>query len=99
MDFYKIKTRSPKRGVTEVYPDFINCRSHDLMVRGGAFYAIWDEKNGLWSTDEYLVPEIIDNDIRAKVEELEGSTDSIVKGLYLSSSGENFPMFVPIISN
>ena len=55
------------------------------MVRGGAFYAIWDEKNGLWSTDEYLVPEIIDNDIRAKVEELEGSTDSIVKGLYLSS--------------
>ena len=85
MDFYKIKTRNPKKGTTEVYPDFINCRSHDLMVRGGSFYAIWDEKNGLWSTDEYLVPEIVDKDIRAKVDEVKASTDGIVKGMYLSN--------------
>ena len=34
MDFFKIKERSPKKGVTEIYPDFVVCKSKDLMVRG-----------------------------------------------------------------
>lgn len=63
MDFYRIKERSVKRGVTEVYPDFIVGRSKDLMVRGRSFYAIWDEARGLWSTDEYDVQRIVDADL------------------------------------
>ena len=55
MDFYRIKERSVKKGLVEIYPDFRICRSKDLMVRGKAFYAIWDEEAGLWSTDEYDV--------------------------------------------
>ena len=63
MDFYQIKERSTKRGVTEVYPDFIVKRSQDLMVRGKSFYAIWDEEAGLWSTDEYDVQRLVDQEL------------------------------------
>jgi hypothetical protein len=63
VDFYEIKERSNKRGVIEIYPDFKVCRSKDLMVRGGAFYAIWDEDKGLWSTDEYDVQRLVDDDL------------------------------------
>lgn len=30
------------------------------MVRGRTFYAIWDERRQLWSTDEYDVPRLVD---------------------------------------
>ena len=52
LDFLMISTRSPKKDVVEIYPKFILKKSEDLMIRGGDFYAIWDEDRGLWSTDE-----------------------------------------------
>ena len=64
MDFYQICTRETK-GVTELYPDFTVGRSKDLMVRGKSFYAVWDEEQGLWSTDEYDVQRLIDEELRA----------------------------------
>lgn len=63
MDFYKIKERTIKNGVREVYPDYAVGRSKDLMVRGKSFYAIWDEEAGMWSTDEYDVPRLVDNEL------------------------------------
>jgi len=68
MDFDQIKERpleGKKLGVVEVYPDFKVIRSKDLMVRGRSFYAIWDEAKGLWSTDEYDVQRLVDEDIKA----------------------------------
>lgn len=65
MDFYRISTRETQKGVMELYPDFRIGRSKDLMVRGKAFYAVWDEEAGLWSTDEYDVQRLIDEDLRA----------------------------------
>lgn len=68
MDFFQICTREiergPKKGELEVYPDFIVGRSKDLMVRGKSFYAIWDEEQGLWSTDEYDVQRLVDAKLR-----------------------------------
>ena len=63
MDFYQIKERSAKNGVIEVYPDFRVCRSKDIMIRGKSFYAIWDAEKQMWSTDEYDVQRIVDNDL------------------------------------
>lgn len=65
MDFFTIKTRRVKDRETkdeyiEIYPSFIVDRCQDLMVRGRAFYAIWDEAKKLWSTDEYDVPRLVD---------------------------------------
>lgn len=66
MDFYKFRTKEHKNGTTELYPGFIVGRSTDLMVRGGHFYAVWDEEAGLWSTDEYSVARLVDKELYAE---------------------------------
>lgn len=66
MDFYRISTRDAK-GRTAVYPDFLVRKSKDIMIRGGDFYAVWDEEAGMWSTDEYDVIRLIDADLEAYV--------------------------------
>lgn len=63
LDFLTIAARTPKKGVTEVYPKFIIKKSKDLMIRGGDFYAIWDEEKGLWSTDEVDAINLIDKEL------------------------------------
>jgi Family of unknown function (DUF5906) len=63
LDFYEVKERNPKKGVIEIYPDFKVGRSTDLMIRGKAFYAIWDEQKGLWSQDEYDVRRLVDQEL------------------------------------
>ena len=64
LDFLMVSMRSPKRGTTEIYPKFIvKGTSNDLMIRGGDFYAIWDDSKGLWSTDETDAIELIDKEL------------------------------------
>lgn len=65
MDFYKIVVKQTRSGPLEIFPNFIVKRSKDLMVRGKAFYAVWDQEAGLWSTDEYDVQRLVDADLRA----------------------------------
>lgn len=69
VDFIKITTRSPKRGVIEIYPKFIVKKSQDLMIRGGDFYAIWIEELGLWSTDENDALQLIDRELKNYTDE------------------------------
>lgn len=61
-DFLRISTRSSKQGI-EIYPKFRICKSSDLMIRGGDFYAIWLEDRGMWSTDEQDVLDRIDYEL------------------------------------
>lgn len=89
MDFYKIKERSSKNGIVEVYPDFKVCRSKDLMVRGKGFYAIWDEAQGLWSTDEYDVQRLVDEDIMRYKEELDKRTEGVVQAKLMADFSSN----------
>lgn len=69
-DFYKIKKTMPKPGIIEIFPDFQNIKSKDLMIRGGKFYAIWDESLGLWNQDEDRVQSIVDEDLYAYASKL-----------------------------
>ncbi|QPX71421.1 hypothetical protein SscP1EGY_23 [Streptomyces phage SscP1EGY] len=75
MDFFQVCTREGrgKPPVVEVYPDFIVGRSKDHMVRGQAFYAVWNEELGLWSTETYDVKNIVDEAVMAKAEELKAA--------------------------
>lgn len=84
MDFYKIKERSTKNGIIEIYPDFRVMRSKDLMVRGKQFYAIWDEEAGLWSTDEYDVQRLVDQDLQRYAEEVKAKNEGVVQVKLLS---------------
>lgn len=62
-DFVKIAWRmGAKKGAPpEIYPDFLTGESKDLMVRGGDFYAIWDEEKGRWSTNQNDIIRMIDS--------------------------------------
>lgn len=63
LDFVSVKTSSPKKDVIDIYPEFIVKKSKDLMIRGRAFYAIWDEERGVWSTSEDDARRLIDQEI------------------------------------
>ena len=76
LDFLMISTRSTKRGVIEIYPKFVIKKSSDLMIRGGDFYAIWNEERGLWSTDEQDVIYLIDKELDRYAEENRQRFDS-----------------------
>ena len=102
MDFYKIKERSRKPGVYEIYPDFVVCRSKDLMVRGKSFYAIWDEAKGLWSTDEYDVQRLVDEDLysyRDRRKNLEGAVTVCTMREFSSNSWAQFRKYLNNISD
>ena len=69
LDFLIISTRSTKNG-TDIFPKFRTYpKSQDLMIRGGDFYAIWDEEQGLWSTNEDDAKRLIDKALREYYEE------------------------------
>ena len=89
MDFYRIKERPGRNGVTEVYPDFKVTRSKDLMVQGKSFYAIWDEEAGLWSTDEYDVQRLVDADLMKYKDELGKKSEGIIQAKLLSDFSSN----------
>lgn len=89
MDFYTIRQRTVKRGVVEIFPDFKVCKSKDLMIRGKAFYAIWDEKNGLWSTDDYDVQRLVDEDLQNYYDKVVDTTNDIVEVRWMSSFASN----------
>ena len=63
LDFVDITYRVGKKGMIEIYPIYKVKRTKDLMVKGKSFYAIWDEKRQVWSTDEYDVQRLIDEQL------------------------------------
>lgn len=70
LDFMTISIKRNKRtGTTEISPKFIMMKSKDLMIKGRDFYAIWDETQHLWSTDEYDAVQLIDRELRNYVDE------------------------------
>ena len=80
MDFFMVSTRVGKHGVTEVYPRFIvptKRKSSDLMIRGGDFYAVWLEDQGLWSTDEGDALQAIDDALDSFVENNRDKYDQV----------------------
>lgn len=93
MDFYQILSRESKdkdkKGTMELYPDFLIGRSQDLMVQGRTFYAIWDEKKGLWSRDEYDVQRLVDEHLSAEANKLRKETGFKYSVKYMRSFQSN----------
>lgn len=83
LDFLIISTRSIKRGVIEIYPKFIAKKSEDLMIRGGDFYAIWDEERSLWSTDEFDALRLIDLELDKYYKKYKDKSEDKIKVLFM----------------
>lgn len=86
LDFLIVSKRNPKRNVTEIYPKFIVGSHSDLMIRGGDFYAIWNEETKLWSTNEVVALEMIDKEIDEVAKNYIAVEGEIVKVLHLWDS-------------
>lgn len=69
MDFFNIQVKEKKDGGLILAPQFVVGKSKDLMVRGRSFYAVWDEEAGLWSTDEYDVARLVDQELQRHADE------------------------------
>lgn len=86
LDFVKIVTKSPKKDMIEITPKFLIKKSSDLMIRGGDFYAIWDENKGKWSLDENDALDLIDKMTQAYYEEHKDEYSGSVHILYMWDS-------------
>lgn len=86
LDFFTIGTRTKKPNGVEIYPRFICKKSQDLMIRGGDFYAIWNENRGIWSTEENDAIDIIDAELSKYAEEYKSTFEGHVKVLYMWDS-------------
>lgn len=92
MDFFKVSVRAKgnRSKIYEIYPDFLVGRFKDIMVRGGAFYAIWDEEKQLWSTDEYDVVRLIDQELKLYYENNKAKfDDGVVDVKYMKTFDSN----------
>lgn len=88
LDFLIVSARNTKRG-TEIYPKFVIKKSSDLMIRGGDFYAIWNEELGLWSTDEQDALQLIDKILFEYYENNKDKFGEHVKVLYMWDAENN----------
>ena len=69
VDFLYVSKRVNKNGI-DIVPVFrLYPKSQDLMIRGGDFYAIWNDEIGLWSTNEDDALAMIDAEINKVVQE------------------------------
>lgn len=63
MDFCKVVVTKNSRGEAIIEPSFQLDGVNDLMIRGGAFYAIWDAEKNCWSKNEGDVARLVDAEL------------------------------------
>ena len=75
LDFVQVRTatKPPRKdgsgSMITIYPEYIVGESKDLMIRGGAFYAVWDESTGYWTKDASVVARLVDEALAEKRDE------------------------------
>ena len=99
MDFFTMRVKENKKGLPQIYPDWIVGRSKDLMVRGRSFYAVWDEQNNLWSTDEYDVQRLVDEELRKEAERLGPGYEALYLRSFNTNVWQEFRKFLQNISD
>jgi energy-coupling factor transporter ATP-binding protein EcfA2 len=71
----------------EVFPKFKVGHTEDLMIRGGKFYAIWNEDAGLWTTDETVAWKLIDRELDIYAEKMRAENPEVdIKVMHLWDS-------------
>ena len=81
LDFFE-PSRKLNKGIYYVQPEFFVCDTKDLMIKGGKFYAVYDETSGLWKKKLNDVVKIIDKETKRYVAEHKNE-DVAHKPLYM----------------
>lgn len=79
-DFLCIKEAIKGKDIT-IYPSFNVSESlrKDIMIKGGDFYAVWDDSKNLWCTSESVITDNVDKMLIAYREEKYGDSTTVVK--------------------
>lgn len=86
LDFLKVIRREASKGKFEIVPEFLVQPIQDLMIRGGSFYAIYDERTGYWSENPDTARDLIDREIHEYANRYAEDGDRI---LYLRNFSSN----------
>ena len=73
-DFIKVHIDLEAKGGPTASPVFLCGGVKDIMVKGGKFYAAWDEDHKTWITDWNQIPDLIDREIDRTIEEASSKT-------------------------
>lgn len=89
MDFVQVVV-SKRKKENVIYPNFhIDTTTRDIIIRGGAFYAFWDEVDGVWSRDELLMNTRIDELLDARYfEEIERDPEVVFRVEHICDSSD-----------
>lgn len=68
LDFFE-PSRKLNKGIYYCSPEFLVVDTKDLMIKGGKFYAVYDETTGLWKKKLNDVVKIIDKETKRYVQE------------------------------
>lgn len=82
----KIRNKKDQESTISIFPEFIVAPSEDLMIRGGSFYAVWDDETGYWSKDPSVVCRIVDDALRDRADEFPEGTNLDIRYLRTFSS-------------
>lgn len=97
LDFLQVAVKNVK-DISVIYPKFTRKSYSDIMTRGGDFYALYDEKNNIWSTDEDHAIELIDRELQSFYEKEKEHLPKYTKVQYLwdcdSGSIDKFHKYV-----
>ena len=98
MDFVEIRVSTKEnRGktmTTTVYPEFVIGSFEDIMIRGGNFYAFWDEKDGCWTFDEIKLARRIDEALDEKARTIDDPVHILHLRDYTSGKWTQFQNFI-----
>ena len=87
MDFFKpIETMMTNRKIKVEANYFMN-GFKEIMIKGGDFYAIWDESRGLWSKDICDAVRLIDEELKEYAKKLKD--DSRYDGYFITVKNVN----------
>lgn len=66
MSFFKVtEYEDHKTKIRKVRPSYRNSCPDDLIIRGGAFYAVYLPERGLWSTEEFDLVHLVDKTLES----------------------------------
>lgn len=78
MDQVEVRVKATTRGHEVIFADPKMRGYHDLLIKGGAFYAVFDPETNLWSQNLQRLGELIDKDILEYRDHYESPTDAQV---------------------
>ena len=91
MDVIAIKGKGNSE--SRAVPNFKLVETEDLMIKGGKFYAIWDEETGLWTKDYYRATTLIDKEIQ-KFADKNGLAPDLCMNTSMNKSAYNLRNYI-----